>query len=66
MRKQYLKQIRRVVIKVGSRVLTDESGSLDSAVIRQLCGDLATLHSQGYRWCWFLPAPLPQGVTLWA
>lgn len=47
MRKQYLKQIRRVVIKVGSRVLTDESGSLDSAVIRQLCGDLATLHSQG-------------------
>lgn len=47
MRREYLKHIRRVVIKVGSRVLTDEAGSLDSVVIRQICADLAALHGKG-------------------
>ncbi|CAH2031835.1 glutamate 5-kinase [Trichlorobacter ammonificans] len=47
MRREFLKNIRRVVIKLGSRVLTDDSGSLDGTVIRQLCSDVAELRMRG-------------------
>lgn len=47
MRRPYLKNIRRVVVKVGSRVLTDDTGSLDSSVISNICSDLACLNKQG-------------------
>ena len=47
MRRSLLKQVRRVVIKVGSRVLTVDSGGLDHAVIQQLSDQIAALRRQG-------------------
>jgi glutamate 5-kinase len=47
MRKKLLKTVKRVVIKIGSRVLTDESGALDSAVIGRICNDIAILREKG-------------------
>jgi glutamate 5-kinase len=47
MRRELLKSIKRVVIKIGSRVLTDADGGLDHAVIGRICGDIALLREQG-------------------
>jgi glutamate 5-kinase len=47
MRRELLKSIKRVVIKIGSRVLTDDDGGLDQAVIGRICGDMALLRAQG-------------------
>lgn len=47
MRKEFLDQVRRVVIKVGSRVLTVDNGGLDYNVITRLCDEIAGLHKQG-------------------
>ncbi|KAB0670154.1 glutamate 5-kinase [Oryzomonas sagensis] len=46
MRKEILKSVKRVVIKIGSRVLTDADGALDLAVIGRICRDLAALHAR--------------------
>ena len=48
MRRELLRQVRRVVIKVGSRVLTVEGGGLDYAVIDQLCDEIAALRADGH------------------
>jgi len=47
MRRELLQQVRRVVIKVGSRVLTVDGGGLDYAVINRLCAEIAALHARG-------------------
>ena len=47
MRKDVLKAVKRVVIKIGSRVLTDVSGSLDMTVIGRICAEIALLRSLG-------------------
>src|SRR6266702_8722743 len=47
MRKELLKTVKRVVIKIGSRVLTDSAGSLDLAVIGRICDEIALLRKQG-------------------
>lgn len=47
MRGELLKQVRRVVIKVGSRVLTLDDGGIDQAVISRLCDEIAALRSKG-------------------
>lgn len=47
MRAELMPPPRRVVIKVGSRVLTDENGELDYDVLRQICADIAGLRKQG-------------------
>lgn len=47
MRKEQLKAVKRVVIKIGSRVLTDSGGALDMAVIGRICDEIAFLHQQG-------------------
>lgn len=47
MRNEILKSVKRVVIKIGSRVLTDEDTSLDMAVIRHISRDIADLHELG-------------------
>ena len=47
MRKGLLQQVRRVVIKVGSRVLTVEGGGLDYDAITRLCDEMAGLRQQG-------------------
>jgi len=47
MRRNLLKSVKRVVIKIGSRVLTDDSGGLDHGVISRICGDIALLHARG-------------------
>jgi glutamate 5-kinase len=45
-RAAHLKNIRRIVVKVGSAVLTSPDG-LDHGVITHLCGELAALHARG-------------------
>ncbi len=47
MRKEILKSVKRVVIKIGSRVLTDSDASLDMAVIRRISSDIAALRERG-------------------
>jgi glutamate 5-kinase len=47
MRRELLKSVKRVVIKIGSRVLTDDDGGLDHAVIGRICGDIALLRERG-------------------
>lgn len=47
MRKEILKNIKRVVIKIGSRVLTDDAGALDMAVIGRICDGIAILRGKG-------------------
>ncbi|MDK9717396.1 MAG: glutamate 5-kinase [Trichlorobacter sp.] len=47
MRRDLLRQVRRVVIKVGSRVLTVDSGGLDHGAITRLCDEMAELRGQG-------------------
>lgn len=47
MRNEILKSVKRVVIKIGSRVLTDSDGSLDMAVIGRISSDIAALRGQG-------------------
>ena len=47
MRKEILKNVKRVVVKIGSRVLTDAAGALDAAVVGQICSDIAELRRRG-------------------
>ena len=47
MRKELLKTVKRVVIKIGSRVLTDSSSALDMAVIGRICNEIAVLRRLG-------------------
>lgn len=46
MRKELLKPVKRVVIKIGSRVLTDIDGALDFEVIGHICTDIASLQKR--------------------
>jgi glutamate 5-kinase len=47
MRKVLLKSVKRVVIKIGSRVLTDAGGALDTAVIGRICDEIAEQRRKG-------------------
>lgn len=47
MRKRLLKTVKRVVIKIGSRVLTDSAGALDMTVIGRICDEIAILRQRG-------------------
>jgi glutamate 5-kinase len=47
MRKDILKHVKRVVVKIGSRVLTDGDGALDMTVVGRISDDLALLRRQG-------------------
>jgi glutamate 5-kinase len=47
MRKELLRTVKRVVIKIGSRVLTDSAGALDMSVIGRICDEIASLRQQG-------------------
>jgi len=47
-RKEILKGVRKVVIKIGSAVLTGEDG-LDLQLIEQLVAEIAELTRRGYQ-----------------
>src|SRR6185369_299736 len=47
MRLELLKNIKRIVIKIGSRILTDEDGNLDRGWISALASDVAELRRKG-------------------
>jgi glutamate 5-kinase len=47
MRSDVLKSVKRIVIKIGSRVLTDDDGTLDMLVIGRICDDIAQLRERG-------------------
>lgn len=46
MRREILKKIKRIVIKVGSRVLTGADNSLDTDLIGRLAGEVAALRAE--------------------
>ncbi len=48
LRNTVLTQARRLVVKVGSQLLTDPAGGLDVAFMRQLATQMATLIGRGY------------------
>jgi glutamate 5-kinase len=47
MRKKLLKSVKRIVIKIGSRVLTDTDGALDLSVMGRICDEIAFIRRQG-------------------
>ncbi|MCM2359829.1 MAG: glutamate 5-kinase [Geobacteraceae bacterium] len=47
MRGEILKKVRRIVVKIGSRVLTDETDGLDRGLMRQLAAQIARLKGEG-------------------
>ncbi|SNB47854.1 glutamate 5-kinase [Geobacter sp. DSM 9736] len=47
MRSDVLKKVRRVIIKVGSRVLTRDDGCLDATVIARIADELSQLRAEG-------------------
>lgn len=47
-RKEYLKNVKNIVVKVGSSTLTYENGLLDLFHIEHLVRQLADLHNRGY------------------
>ena len=47
MRKELLRHVKRLVVKIGSRVLTDDDGALDLAAIGRICADLAAVRASG-------------------
>ena len=46
-RSPYLTTIRRIVVKVGTHVLADEEGRLESAIISSLASQISALSDQG-------------------
>ena len=46
-RRGLLKNVKRLVIKIGSQVLTDANGALDLDVFQQICDDIAILRAKG-------------------
>lgn len=48
MRKEILKKVKRIVIKIGSRVLTCEDNGLDSVLIGGLAGEVSRFRKSGY------------------
>jgi len=59
-RKALLRPVKRVVVKVGSGVLTARNG-LNKRVIRNLTRDVCALKEMGSRSCSSPPALLPPG-----
>lgn len=47
MRKDVLKKVKRIVIKIGSQVLTAADGGLDSSVFSTISADIAALRDKG-------------------
>jgi len=47
MRKEYIQNSKRVVIKIGTRVLTQESGKLDERKVAMLVSQIALLKKKG-------------------
>ena len=47
MRRDIMAPVKRVVVKIGSRVLTLEDGSLDHQVITMLCSEIGALYETG-------------------
>ncbi len=47
LRKQLMKNVRSVVVKVGTALLTDEAGRLDKPLISRIARQLGMLRRQG-------------------
>ena len=47
LRKQLMANIRRLVVKVGTNVLTDSAGRLDKALVARIGRQLAMMHGRG-------------------
>jgi len=48
MQRDFLNKVKRVVVKIGSRVLTAPDGGLDSSVIADIAGQVSALRKSGY------------------
>lgn len=60
--REALTAARRIVVKVGTRVLTNASGRLDRQCIRNLVNGLAALHQQNYEVILVTSAAIAAGV----
>jgi glutamate 5-kinase len=47
MRRELLKNVKRIVVKIGSKVLTGDENDIDAGVISRLAGDIAKLRENG-------------------
>lgn len=47
-RKEFLKDVKKVVVKVGTSTLTHDNGLLNYEIIEKLVRQLANLHNKGY------------------
>jgi len=47
MRREILRKVRRIVVKIGSRVLTHEDDGLDAGFMQGLAGQVAALRKEG-------------------
>ena len=47
-RKEYLKKVKRVVIKVGTHLITTDSGRLNTAELKNLVAQVGALNDRGY------------------
>lgn len=59
-----LPRVRRLVIKVGTYTLSDTSGRLDRGQVRNLVGQLASLHKEGYEVILVSSGAIAAGVEL--
>ncbi len=65
-RKSTLQNVKKVLIKIGSAVLTGKDG-LDLQIIEQLVDEMAELRKiEDIRPSLSPPAPSPPGSTVWA
>ena len=58
-----LKNARRIVVKVGSSLVTNEGRGLDAGAIDNWCGQLATLASQGREVVMVSSGAIAEGMT---
>jgi glutamate 5-kinase len=55
-----LRQARRIVVKVGSSLVTNEGRGVDAEAIGNWCRQMAALAHQGWRWSWSPAVPSPR------
>jgi glutamate 5-kinase len=64
LRKTLLADVKRVVIKVGTAVLTDVNGGIDTRLIHSLCEQIHELRSRGYTVVLVSSGAVGAGVSL--
>lgn len=48
-RRNYLKQVKKIVVKVGTSIISTETGGIDASQLRNLVDQIAVLKGKGYQ-----------------